>query len=135
MLSNKCANYINQTLAAIKLVTYLIIAIAGIYRLFANWDTSRINWQQPLDGNVDFTAYSTAFLLVAFSWDGWNSLNCESFKLTFFFIVIKQNNNRLFEPIDSLDEVRDPETQLIYSNTISIGVVAIVCMYILSLTF
>ena len=66
MLNNKWANYINQTLAVIKLITYSIIAFAGIYRLFSDWNTSRINWQQPLDGNVDFTAYSTSILLVKY---------------------------------------------------------------------
>ena len=64
MLSNKWANYINQTLAVIKLTTYSIIALAGICRLFTNWSESRINWQQPLSGNTDVTAYSSSILLV-----------------------------------------------------------------------
>ena len=63
MRSNKWANYINQTLAVIKLITYSIIAIAGFYRLCANPE-SRINWRQPLDGKVDITSYSTSILLV-----------------------------------------------------------------------
>src|ERR1051325_8752556 len=67
MLSNKWANYINQTLAVIKLITYSIIALAGIYRLITNWDTSRINWQQPLDGKADTRSYSTSILLVKIS--------------------------------------------------------------------
>src|SRR5436190_21377744 len=63
-LSNKWANYINQTLAVIKLTTYSIIILAGICKLFANWGTSRINWQQPLSGSTDFSTYSTSILLV-----------------------------------------------------------------------
>jgi len=58
------ANIINQTLAVIKLITYSIIAIAGLYHLIANWETSRINWQKLLTGNPDFRAYSTAILMV-----------------------------------------------------------------------
>ena len=65
MLNNKWANYINQTLAVIKLVTYSIIALAGIYRLCTDPE-SRSNWHQPLDGKADFTAYSTSILLVRF---------------------------------------------------------------------
>ena len=64
MLSNRWANYINQTLAVIKLVTYSIIAFAGIYKLFANWSITWINWQQSLNGTTDITAYSTSILLV-----------------------------------------------------------------------
>ena len=66
MLSNKWANYINQTLAVIKLVTYSIIALAGLYRLCTDSE-SRLNWRQPLDGNADFTAYSTCILLVKYT--------------------------------------------------------------------
>jgi amino acid transporter len=62
MVSNRWANYINQTLAAIKMVTYLIIAIAGIIKL-ANPD-NQLNWKKPLEGNTDITAYSTSILLV-----------------------------------------------------------------------
>src|SRR5437762_13261726 len=64
MLSNKWANYINQTLAVIKLATYSIIAIAGIYKLCSNLE-NRINWQQSLSGNTDVTAYSTSILMVS----------------------------------------------------------------------
>jgi len=60
MLSNKWANRINQTLAVIKLITYSIIAIAGLVKL----GTSRVNWQNTLSGNSDITAYSSAILLV-----------------------------------------------------------------------
>ena len=64
MLSNRWANYINQTLAVIKLTTYSIIAIAGICKLFMNWSITSINWQQSLNGTTDITAYSTSILLV-----------------------------------------------------------------------
>ena len=64
MISNRWANYINQTLAAIKVATYSIVAIAGIYRLCTNWSVSRLNWQQSLDGNADISSYSTSILLV-----------------------------------------------------------------------
>ncbi|CAG8688698.1 12491_t:CDS:2 [Funneliformis caledonium] len=56
MIDNRLANLINQSLAVIKLVTYSTIAIVGICRLFLDWKTSRLNWQNPLDGNTDFTA-------------------------------------------------------------------------------
>ena len=72
MLSNRWANYINQTLAFIKLITYSIIAISGIYRLCA-YSESRINWQQPLGGNADITSYSTSILLVNILFFGENS--------------------------------------------------------------
>ena len=65
ILSNKWANLINQTLATIKLITYLIIAITGICRLFINWETSRINWQEPLSGSTDITSYTSSILLVS----------------------------------------------------------------------
>ncbi len=62
---NRIANIINQTLAAIKLVTYSIIALVGLIRLFTNWETSRVNWQEPLSGgNPKVTAYSAAILSV-----------------------------------------------------------------------
>ncbi len=64
MVNNRLANFINQALVAIKLITYSIIAIVGFYHLITK-ETSHINWQKPLsDGNPDFTAYSTAILLV-----------------------------------------------------------------------
>ncbi|GBC02261.1 hypothetical protein RclHR1_04530003 [Rhizophagus clarus] len=103
MLSNKWANYINQTLAVIKLVTYSTIAIAGIYKL-ANPD-NRLNWKR-LEGNTDITAYSTSILLIMFSYNGWNSLNY------------------------SLDEFRKPEKRLIYSNSISVAIVIIVYLLV-----
>ena len=76
MLDNIWANRINQALAAIKLVTYSTIALVGIYRLFANWDTSRVNWQQPLDGDIDFNAYSISILLVKICALGRTSVFC-----------------------------------------------------------
>jgi len=63
MISNRWANYINQTLAAVKVATYSIIAFAGLYRLCANPE-SRVNWEKQLSGNTDATAYSTSILLV-----------------------------------------------------------------------
>ncbi|RIA91898.1 amino acid/polyamine transporter I [Glomus cerebriforme] len=81
MLSNRWANYINQTLAIIKLTTYSIIAIAGIYRLITNWS-------------------------IMFSYDGWNNLNY------------------------SLDEFRNVEKKLIYSNSISVVIVIIVYLLV-----
>ena len=63
MSNNKWANYINQTLAGIKLITYLTIALVGLGRLIAD-PKSRLNWRQSLGGEADFTAYSTSILLV-----------------------------------------------------------------------
>ena len=67
MLSNRWAKYINHTLAIIKLVTYSIIAIAGLYRLCTNSDSQK-NWQRSLSGNTDITSYSTSILLVNISY-------------------------------------------------------------------
>ena len=64
MANNKWANYINQTLAAIKLITYSIIVIAGIGKLLINWEASRVNWQHSLDGSAGITSYSASILLV-----------------------------------------------------------------------
>jgi amino acid transporter len=63
MISNKWANYINQTLAVIKVITYFIIALAGICKLSANPE-NRVNWERQLSGNTGVTAYSTSILLV-----------------------------------------------------------------------
>jgi hypothetical protein len=63
MLSNRWANYINQTLAIIKLATYSTIAIAGVYKLCANPE-SRLNWQQSLSGNTNVKDYSVSILMV-----------------------------------------------------------------------
>jgi hypothetical protein len=63
MFNNRWANYINQSLAVIKLITYSIIAITGIIKLFTNLD-NQLNWKKPLEGNSDITAYSTTILLV-----------------------------------------------------------------------
>jgi hypothetical protein len=64
-----------------------------------------------------------------FSYDGWNSLNCKSRfqnQIFFFFIIY----NELSDFVDSLDEFRKPEKKLIYSNSISVGIITFVCMYI-----
>ena len=78
MLSNKYANYINQTLAFIKLTTYTIIAAAGIFKLCTNPE-SRLNWGQSInDGSPNITSYSTSILLVGtvvlfqFDWYEWS---------------------------------------------------------------
>ena len=63
MANNRMANIINQTLAVIKLITYSIIAIAGLYHLIAK-ETSRNNWKR-LDGNPALEPYSSAILLVS----------------------------------------------------------------------
>ncbi|GBB92399.1 hypothetical protein RclHR1_00200032 [Rhizophagus clarus] len=105
MINNRWANYINQTLAVIKLITYSIIALAGIYRLSSNWSVSRLNWVHPLGGNTNIAAYSASMLLIMFSYDGWNTLNY------------------------SLDEFRKPGKKLIFSNSISVGIVTL--MYLL----
>ncbi|GBC44686.2 amino acid/polyamine transporter I [Rhizophagus irregularis DAOM 181602=DAOM 197198] len=102
MLSNKWANYINQTLAVIKLTTYSIIALAGIVKLISNWPESKRNWQTPITGTTDVKDYSTSILLIMFSYNGWNSLNY------------------------SLDEFRKTEKKLIFSNSISVGIVIVV---------
>ncbi|GBC01684.1 hypothetical protein RclHR1_00430001 [Rhizophagus clarus] len=104
MINNKWANYINQSLAVIKMITYSTIAIAGIYRLLSNSE-NRNNWETSLDGNTSIAAYSASILLIMFSYDGWNTLNY------------------------SLDEFRRPEKKLIFSNSISVGIVTL--MYLL----
>ncbi len=57
------AIYINQILAVIKFVNYLMIALAEISKLISNSD-SRINWKHSLNGTADITAYSTSILAV-----------------------------------------------------------------------
>ncbi|PKY38219.1 amino acid transporter [Rhizophagus irregularis] len=105
MINNRWANYINQSLAVIKLITYSIIALAGIYRLASNWSVSRFNWEHPINGDTNISAYSSSILLIMFSYDGWNTLNY------------------------SLDEFRKPGKKLIFSNSISVGIVTL--MYLL----
>jgi hypothetical protein len=91
MLSNKWANYINQTLAIIKLITYSIIAIAGICRLFGNWPESRMNWQQPLGGTggnaAEFKSYSTSILLVNILFEKFERYVQYSYIILFYFII------------------------------------------------
>ncbi|PKC16577.1 hypothetical protein RhiirA5_347518, partial [Rhizophagus irregularis] len=52
---------------------------AGIYRLASNWSVSRFNWEHPINGGPNILAYSSSILLIMFSYDGWNTLNCKSF--------------------------------------------------------
>jgi hypothetical protein len=59
MLSNRWAALINQGLAIIKLTTYSIIALAGLYRLCQNSD----NWKKPLEGSTDIATYSSTTIL------------------------------------------------------------------------
>ncbi|CAB4418940.1 unnamed protein product [Rhizophagus irregularis] len=106
MLSNRWAAMINQSLAIIKLITYSIIALAGLYKLCQNTETSRKNWQTPLSGDTDIATYSsTTILSIMFTYNGWNNLNY------------------------SLDEFRNPEKKLILSNSISVAIVTV--MYLL----
>ncbi|CAI2170004.1 8929_t:CDS:2 [Funneliformis geosporum] len=100
------ANFINQSLAVIKLITYSIIAIAGICRLFLDWETSRVHWQKPIDGNTDFTAYTSSILLIMFSYEGWNNLNY------------------------SLNEFKNVEKELLFSNSISVVIVTLLYLFV-----
>ncbi|CAG8717547.1 1330_t:CDS:2, partial [Funneliformis caledonium] len=106
MINNRMANIINQSLAVIKLITYSIIAIAGIFRLFLDWETSRLHWQKPLDGNTDFTAYTSSILLIMFSYEGWNNLNY------------------------SLNEFKNVEKELLFSNSISVVIVTLLYLLV-----
>ncbi|CAB4395508.1 unnamed protein product [Rhizophagus irregularis] len=105
MLSNRWAAIINQGLAIIKLTTYSIIAIAGIYGLYQNKEISGNNWKTKINGNTGIAEYSSAILLIMFSYNGWNNLNY------------------------SLGEFRNPEKKLILSNSISVAIVTV--MYFL----
>ncbi|RGB35808.1 amino acid/polyamine transporter I [Rhizophagus diaphanus] len=102
MLSNRWAAIINQVLAIIKLITYSIIAIAGIYELCQKKEISSNNWKTQLNGNTDIAGYSSAILLIMFAYNGWNNLNY------------------------SLDEFRNPEKKLILSNSISVAIVTVI---------
>ncbi|CAG8609344.1 11324_t:CDS:2 [Funneliformis mosseae] len=104
MINNRLANMINQSLAIIKLITYTMIAIAGLFQL--STDTSRNNWQYSKSVNTDFTAYSSAFLLVMFSYNGWNTLNY------------------------SLDEFKKVEKKLLFSNSISVLIVTVLYFFV-----
>ncbi|CAG8588501.1 15982_t:CDS:2 [Funneliformis mosseae] len=106
MIDNRMANLINQSLAVIKLVTYSTIAIVGIFRLFLDWETSRLHWQKPLDGNTDFTAYTSSILLIMFSYEGWNNLNY------------------------SLNEFKNVEKGLLFSNSISVVIVTLLYLLV-----
>ncbi|CAI2192823.1 16421_t:CDS:2 [Funneliformis geosporum] len=106
MINNRLANFINQSLAVIKLITYSIIAIAGICRLFLDWETSRVHWQKPIDGNTDFTAYTSSILLIMFSYEGWNNLNY------------------------SLNEFKNVEKELLFSNSISVVIVTLLYLFV-----
>ncbi|RGB31371.1 amino acid/polyamine transporter I [Rhizophagus diaphanus] len=75
MINNRWANYINQSLAVIKLITYSIIALVGIYRLASSWSVSRFNWEHPINSDTNILAYSSSILLIMFSYDGWNTFN------------------------------------------------------------
>ncbi|CAG8588518.1 15983_t:CDS:2 [Funneliformis mosseae] len=92
MINNRLANVINQSLAVIKLITYSIIAIVGICRLFLDWETSRLHWQKPLERNTDFTAYTSSMLLL----------------------------NVIF--VDSLNEFKNVEKELFYSNNLLVNI-------------
>jgi hypothetical protein len=63
MLSNRWAALINQGLAIIKLTTYSIIALAGLYRLIQGSNISRANWNTPLVGDADIATYSSTTIL------------------------------------------------------------------------
>ncbi|PKB92691.1 hypothetical protein RhiirA5_443750, partial [Rhizophagus irregularis] len=65
-------------LAIIKLTTYSIIAIAGIYGLYQNKEISGNNWKTKINGNTGIAEYSSAILLIMFSYNGWNNLNYNS---------------------------------------------------------
>jgi hypothetical protein len=61
MANNRWVNYINQTLAIIKISTYSIIAIVGIIKLFTNSD-SRLNWKNQ--GDTDITMLDKSLTLI-----------------------------------------------------------------------
>ncbi|CAG8609330.1 11323_t:CDS:2 [Funneliformis mosseae] len=88
---------------SIKIIA--IATIIGIVKLIINWETSRSNWHEPLKVDTGIIEYSHSILLIMFSYNGWNNLNY------------------------SLDEFRNPEKKLIFSNSISVGIVSI--MYLL----
>jgi hypothetical protein len=83
MLSNRWANYINQTLAIIKITTYSTIALAGIIKLITNWPASKQNWQTPIGGTTDIKDYSTSILLVI------------KYQIFFFFTFFRSLGNVL----------------------------------------
>ncbi|CAB4397341.1 unnamed protein product [Rhizophagus irregularis] len=66
---------------------------AGIYRLASNWSVSRFNWEHPINGDTNISAYSSSILLIMFSYDGWNTLNynCPQESIS--------NNNNIVETI------------------------------------
>ncbi|PKY50818.1 hypothetical protein RhiirA4_467477 [Rhizophagus irregularis] len=39
------------------------------------YDGSRFNWEHPINGDTNISAYSSSILLIMFSYDGWNTLN------------------------------------------------------------
>ncbi|GBC02259.1 hypothetical protein RclHR1_04530001 [Rhizophagus clarus] len=105
ILSNKWANRINQSLAMIKMIIIIIIALSGMSKY-----RNTHNWKQTLE-NPDtkfsvLTPYSVAIVEVFFSYNGWNNLNY------------------------SLDEFRNPEKKLRLSNTYSVGIVSLLYLMV-----
>ncbi len=98
VLSNKWANRINQTLAIIKMIVLVVIAFVGISRY-----NKTENWTTHSKEEIKNTSYTVAIISVLFTYNGWNNLNY------------------------SLDEFRNPEKKLKFSNIYSIGIVTVLC--------
>ena len=105
LFSNKWANRINHTLAIIKMIIIIVIALGGMTRYNHNPE----NWKTPVDNSGSGFPYSypIAIIEIFFSYNGWNALNY------------------------SLDEFRNPEKKLKLSNIYSVGIVTLLCKFMI----
>ncbi|RHZ79475.1 hypothetical protein Glove_144g109 [Diversispora epigaea] len=105
--SSRIADCINKTLAIIKILTVLTIAIIGFTKIknSTNWNDS-FKRTDETDRNIKISDFTTALVAVSFSYSGYNNLNY------------------------SLNEFDDPNRNLIHNNTISVGIVGV--LYVLA---
>ncbi|KAF0505212.1 amino acid transporter [Gigaspora margarita] len=74
MISSRVSNYINHTLALIKIITLLFISVIGLVKL----GTNRNNWNNIFNTSntsFNFGAYGNGLIKVLFTYEGWNNIN------------------------------------------------------------
>ncbi|RIB28509.1 amino acid/polyamine transporter I [Gigaspora rosea] len=74
MISNRVSNYINHSLALIKIITLLFISMIGLVKL----GTNNYNWNNIFNTSntsFKFGAYGNGLIKVLFAYEGWNNIN------------------------------------------------------------
>ncbi|CAG8479472.1 10437_t:CDS:2 [Ambispora gerdemannii] len=100
ILSNKWANFINQTLTIIKILTLLVLTIAGLATIHQSINDKDTNWKNMFPSvQIEPRGLTSALILILFAYNGWNNLNY------------------------TLDEFVNPKEKLVRSNSISVVVV------------